>query len=579
MGTLFLTSLRIEWDLSDAFWAGLCAVVTCLQLYHFFQPIDILIAELVGVLGLSGVAYNRIAIVKALRQGIRIGFWPAMCYIVAVLTIAARCAGQVVHYDTGFYGDTVVRWFTTYPLVPGLTNLHRQIGLNSNVFLCVALLNQAPLPNLGFHLFVGMLLCILFVHIVKSFLHLFFGQDQSILDYFIVLLVIPCIFWVLNGDLVGTNTDLPTSVVSIAGLISLLGALQDMHKTQMSSKRIESRLLVASMLFALGVTFKVSSLAIAVLGWVIVLVQLSLLAIPPRRKRIFIIVSMGLSSALVMPWILRGVVLSGYPFYPSSAFGLPVDWRVPTLDTDLMARTSRAWARIPHVGFGETSGVRWLKPWLAAAINDRVNFVIPVALSLLGVILLLRRKTPRDLFWLWLLLPSLSGLLFWFLAAPSFRFGEAAIWTTAACLGVIPLQYALSTMSRSVTRLSLLALVALAGWCSHPRTIWRVSFKPLLDLHEFMEMPNALTAPYLLGSGLTVQVPIETNQCWEAKLPCSPYFADNLKLRRDANLRWGFRIDPSEVSLNYDKFTPLHRRYVAAKPTEPICLNCHLQSK
>jgi hypothetical protein len=134
-------------------------------------------------------------------------------------------------------------------------------------------------------------------------------------------------------------------------------------------------------------------------------------------------------------------------------------------------------------------------------------------------------------------------------------------------------------MNRTVTRLSLLALVALAGWCSYPRTIWRVSFKPLLDLHEFMQMPNALIAPYVLSSGLTVQVPIETNQCWEAKLPCSPYFADNLRLRRDGNLRWGFRIEPSERSLNYDKFTPLHRRNVAAKPTEPVCLNCHLQSK
>lgn len=579
IGTLLLTPFRIEWDLSEAFWAGLCGVVCCLQLYHFFRPIDIFIAELVVVMGFVGAFNNRRALANALRQKSRIGFWPAACYVVAVAILAARCAGQVVHYDTGFYGSTVVRWFTTYPLVPGLTNLHRQIGLNSNVFLFVAFLNQAPLPHLGFHLFVGMLLCILFVQVIKNFLHVFFGRHQSIVDYFSALLVIPCIFWALNGDLVGTNTDLPTTVISMVGVISLLGALEVIHdKTQASPNRIESRLLIASMLFALAVTFKISSLVLAGLGWVMVLVRFVSLEIPTRRKRTLIMVSVGLSSALVIPWLVRGIVLSGYPFYPSSAFAFPVDWRVPALDADFMALTNRAWARIAHGSFAETSGMHWLKPWFSVAVKNRVNFVIPVALSLLGLLLLLRGRTLKGLFWLWLLLPSLCGVLFWFLAAPSFRFGETAIWTTAACLGVIPIR-ALSTMNRNVTRLSLTALVALAGWCSYPRTIWRVSFKPLRDLHEFMQMPNARTSPYALSSGLTVQVPIDTNQCWEAKLPCSPYFADNLQLRRDAHLRWGFRIEPSELSLNYDKFTPLHRRYVAAKPTEPVCLNCHLESK
>ena len=32
-------------------------------------------------------------------------------------------------------------------------------------------------------------------------------------------------------------------------------------------------------------------------------------------------------AALFIPWVLRGYVLSGYPFFPSTIGALPVDWR------------------------------------------------------------------------------------------------------------------------------------------------------------------------------------------------------------------------------------------------------------
>jgi hypothetical protein len=33
-----------------------------------------------------------------------------------------------------------------------------------------------------------------------------------------------------------------------------------------------------------------------------------------------------LSCSMGIPWICRGLILSGYPFFPSSAFAQPVDW-------------------------------------------------------------------------------------------------------------------------------------------------------------------------------------------------------------------------------------------------------------
>ena len=219
MGSLVLQKLCADWNISDAFWIGLCAAVSVLQLYHFFRPIDNLIAVLLCSLGVLGVVLNRNAFVRLIGRVSGPGLWSVFGCVAAVLVIAVRCAGPVFHYDTGFYGAMAVRWFVTYPLVPGLTNLLGQLGLNSNLFLCEAALQQGPLRDLAFHLLVGLFLCALVVPIVQSCVRVLGGHQENV-DYFILPLAVPTIVWILNAEVVGTNTDLPTSVISLVGLIA-----------------------------------------------------------------------------------------------------------------------------------------------------------------------------------------------------------------------------------------------------------------------------------------------------------------------------------------------------------------------
>lgn len=578
IGALFLRRLDVESTLFDAFWTGICVTVASLQVYHFFRPIDAIIAGLVCAVGLFGIILNREMLVVALRKDARIGFWPAVYGIPVFLAIAIRCSGPAVHYDTGFYGATAVRWSVTYPIVPGLTNLLGQLGLNSSVFLCVAVLNQGPWREAGFHLFVGLLLCAFVLTVAGSFYRVLFSRNETALDYFVLLFSVPCMVWALNWEIVGTNTDLPTTIVSIAGMIALFQVFQEQKRGGKES-RIGSLILVSIMLFTLAVTFKISSLALSVLGWCTSFVQLLSVNLNVRRKRHLVVAAIVFSCALAIPWLCSGVILSGYMLFPSSAFTIPVDWRVPRASADLLSRLNRSWARIPHAALVETRGLRWFEPWLAGVFRNRVDFIVPVFLSIAGFVSLLSRKERKDLFWLKLLLPSLGGLVFWFALAPALRFGEAAIWTTAACLGSAAFQQVIPTMSQRWRWLLLFGLLLVGGWCSYPRTLWRVEFRPLLDVHGFLPLPQARTMPLRLRSGLTVQVPIDTNQCWYAAIPCSPYFTDNLRLRQGKDLRLGFRADGPDLSLIFDKFTPVHRHYVRPGPMEEVCLNCHLPSK
>lgn len=579
IGSLLLRGLDVDFFLFDSFWAGLCVTIATAQIYQVFRPIDAIITTLLFAVGVLGILLNRTVFIHIILRSSDAAFWPRVACIASLIVIAVRCSGPIVHYDTGFYGAMAVRWFVTYPLVPGLTNLLGQLGLNSNVFLGVALLNQGPWHDAGFHLFVGLLLCALVMRVVASVSNVFFSGNESPLDYFIWLFAIPGTVWALNGELGGTNTDLPTTIVSIAGMIFLFSALQENNYPDRAKRHIESLLLVSLMLFTLAVTFKISSLALGGIGWAVATIQLLSQDISTKRKRHLVTAALILSGSIVIPWICRGVILSGYPFFPSSAFALPVDWRVPREIANGLVQFNRSWARIPHADFAETEGSKWLRPWFSTAIRNRVNFIIPLIVSLAGLIQLLSRKEKENLFWLKVLIPSLGGLLFWFALAPAFRFGESAIWITAACLGAITFQRILPNMT-NVGRLAiLLGLLVIGVWCSYPRTLWRVNFQPSLNVRGFRPLPIAKSVPHLLSSGLTVNVPVDTNQCWSMTVPCSPYFSDNLRLRRGTSLRWGFEVDGPSLPMSSDKFTPLHRRYIQASPVSEVCFNCHLQSK
>jgi hypothetical protein len=55
---------------------------------------------------------------------------------------------------------------------------------------------------------------------------------------------------------------------------------------------------------------------------------------------------------------------------------------------------------------------------------------------------------------------------------------------------------------------------------------------------------RAVTTPRTLPSGLVVNDPGNTMQCWDAPLPCSPFKVDALRLRRPDDLAAGFTVAP-----------------------------------
>lgn len=526
----------------DSFWTGLACITAILELYHFLRPIDPLIIIFLCALALPGLffSFRRLDVSTLSRADV-------FLFALAAAFIAFRSAAPTEHYDTGLYGAQAIRWFTTYPLVPGLGNLLSQLGLNSSIFLCIAALNHGPWYDLAHHLFTGFLLTAFFAPILPAALRVFRGGAVAASDWFLTILFLPAAIWAATGKLSGANTDLPTTLVCLAAAFVLFRALDSLGRASTRENNdvdasSSVSLVIAMLLFALAVTFKVSSLVFSLSGWIISFLALCCSnASSSAQKKHFALAAILLSAAIILPWAGSGLVLTGYPVFPSTALGISAEWKVPAINAESLAEFARSYARIPQIPLADTSDFHWLRPWSRDLVREREGFLIPLLFMLAGVFVLFRNPhASRIAFprWLWLLVPSLAGMAFWFLGAPAIRFGESVFWTAAAVLGTLAALQFLDSPGNQ--RFFIFVLLLATAWAVHPRLLWNSYIRPSLTVRTIPRLPQARLVLHQTSSGLTVYVPVETNQCWDAPLPCSPYFNDTLRLRRPGDMASGF---------------------------------------
>lgn len=542
LGSLLLSRFTKNFFPTDAFWMGLAVSVALLEIWNLVLPMTAYITLFLFCAGILGLTLNRSSLLTSWRAAWQHSRWLLLLGIAFTLLLALRSCGPCEYYDTGLYGAPAVRWIQTYPTVPGLANLHGRFGFNSSVFLCIAALGQGPWKDLGFHLFTGFMLSAMWATLLPACARVVRRVTTSPADWFYTILALPALFWTTRSRIVGTQTDEPATVVCLIATGILFEYLckedgRDQRKTH------SSRLVLATTLFSLAVAFKVSTIVFALLAWCLAFRGIWLLGRSARQRTKYLFAALALSTLILLPWCARGIILSGYPFYPATVFAFPVAWKIPLSAARWYAIGIQSWGRIPDVPVRDTRGLHWLSNWMNHALRNRPSFQVPLAISLAGLVVALtarfRGKPHPACPWLSLLFPSIVGIIFWFAASPDLRFAQFAIWTTAATLGAWGIVSMELNLHRSQTNLMLAALVLSSIWCL-------ISFgwkEPLLALRG-VQQPPPLPKPVLIIrhtlSGLAVYVPAEGQQCWDASLPCTPYFDESLRLRNASSLRWGF---------------------------------------
>lgn len=540
IGSIVLRGVTPAFSLTDTFWIGLAASVAFLEIWSLAFAVNPTADYLLALAGLAGLYVNWDWLAQKVVDTRSLSKSKTAIHAVIVFIIALRAAGPCEHYDTGLYGAQAVRWMTNYPAVFGLANLHARLGFNTSVFLCHAALNQGPWKDMYFHLFPGLLICALWVPILGAVSRVIQRDSVRISVWFYTILLIPTTWWSTRGFVVGTTTDEPTAILALVASGILFEWFEDRNREPVGSGDWHSRLFVAATLLALSITFKLSIVVFAIfaLGIVVVIVW-------QLKGRSRFLTSMCVAFVLLLvPWLGRGIVTSGYPLFPSTALGFPVEWRVPTRYAEINALWIQSMARLPNVPPAQTRGLAWLHPWLHAVMRNRLVFQVPVAIALLSATAILmlfsRCLRPTCLHALWLLFPSIGGLFFWFWEAPDLRFALPMIWTVAATLGALGLAILRDARKPMPARAIVAGILLATLYCGFG---WPRSYKILKSVDGFDQLPVASVAARSTQSGLVVYVPTQGNQCWNATIPCTPYFSQTLRLRDPFDFRRGFRSD------------------------------------
>jgi hypothetical protein len=525
------------WDLLRLPWLGWAGAVLVLQLWHCFLPIDGRAISVLALVGIGGLVINTTKLLELVRSHRAQVAWSTGLLLVLSLWMANQTVRQPGIYDSGLYHLNSVRWAYSYPIVAGLGNLHGRLAFNNSSFLYTAMLDVGPFRHKSHQLASGFLMLCLMIPCVCAWWRVFKEGERDCKMLFYAFSFAPLLVWiVVSGFASSPSPDVPCFVLAIwigGELLGLLSLPREATREAAHSFR------VIVLLSLVGLTVKLSFAFFAAGACAVALFILLHRRVGAPWKPFAAAAVIGMFT--VFPWMVRGVILSGYPAYPARLMKMGVDWGVSESSRAAMVWRIKSWARDPSVDPEVVMGtLSWVKPWFLRVIRENLlDFTFPLLTIAIAVVVLLsfirgKRLKLSDARWL-ILLPPLAGLAIW-LSAPDPRFQGSLLWVLA--IGTLVLVHHFGNYA---ARWSLLG---------HGLVILGLLMNPLDLVRTWKDPGPAKQVDMSLRttrSGLRVLVPGKGDQAWDAALPATPYFSPWLRLRVEGDMSKGFIKRKGEV--------------------------------
>jgi hypothetical protein len=439
-------------------------------------------------------------------------------------------------FDTGLYHAQFIRWIENYHVVAGLANLHARLGYNSTLFLLAAFLGFADLGGHSYQVPDLIILISLLVYCLSRI-----EQSRKALSVTGLVIVGIVVFLLIEPRVIpwlaSPATDLP------AALVCWMVLLQTMEKIEAGRiAKLDSPVVAIVILSLFDISLKLTTAP---------LLSISLYLLWKARATLFFKPAfiLGLLCAVVLlPWIARNVVLTGYlifPVYQIDVFRF--DWNVPLETVKRIAAGNTSFARIPNeqpdlvqsMKFGQ-----WFPIWYQALPSE--DFLLINALTL-GAILLtisavIKKQAVQQIQTYGpVYAVCILGAAFWFVELPSPRFGYGflipLLWLLYAPILVSWVAWSKVSSKGLVLFAQLfLAIFILSTLVQFPISWWQ---KYLMSYRPY---PTVQTNSVLLD-GQAVFLPAAGQRCWYHPLPCTPNIAAGLAMR-GPKIEDGFYISP-----------------------------------
>ena len=556
-----LTTLAID-DLFDAFWMGFSAVILALMLWNFAFPVNAVVLLLVLASGAAGLLLWRRTLggLRAIRAPVG-PLW-TLTFVVAALWVASQGLGEMSYFDSALYHMQAVQWAERYPVVRGLANLAAPLAYNNASLLYGAMLDVGPWAGLGFRLANGVLMQVFLLRVLLAIARLSKDpQTAGSREVFVAMLLPAAISLSFFGRLSSYATAAPTAIVALVIAMRLYDMLV---APRPNAREAAFDVVTIVILSAACVALKLSAAPYS--GLVVVVALGAWLSRRSQRQgEVRRVLAYSLGAALLFggAWTLRGVILSGYPAFPSRFMAAPVDWRVPAEHADaeyaLVEHSSKASTMLDNVIAGRDRW-GWLPRWTRVQLSEPFFVVIPLALAIVAALIALigrRREAgtsqPRPDPSALLLIPIVPALVAWFWLAPEGRYAAGMCWALAALMGAWAWNRAAprSVAPRAVTiaavvvaAVTVLAAPMAAVRNAGPVTMLKTAIKQNVRLWEPATWTSRIPPPpldsFVTQSGLVIGVP--PAECWDATPPCTHNPARNLELRSPGDIGSGFRV-------------------------------------
>lgn len=475
--------------------------------------------------------------------------WPHKSWSLVLLSFTvifwaaflSRQARDLPH-DSGLYHLQAIEWITHSQLPLGLANLHGRLGFNSQWFSIAAALEAPGLQGKSSFI-VNALPFIMYGLAIAGALILSFVRGLRLSSAFLISSGVAWISisrddFTRDATVGSASPDFPIALLSMASAYVLIRAFE--------SKQYWAYYVgIGSILGIFSITIKLSSLPLLAgpllaLYWLHYRLRNRLGQIGSTPSRVSVL-SLAAALFLLLPWLFRGLLISGCLAYPAPMGRIAIlDWVVPATHVESERLWIMSWARQPGASPDVVlSSWNWLPAWFSK-FSSAWSIRQMVVMLATGVVLwgvagsnrCLRREIKAFSI---PMLASLLGIAYWFITAPDLRFGLGFLWSTttlffsygATKLLALCISDKAKILERATLVIAAVALLALARFTTV--TYFEPSNqKTLYSWPEMPVVPPEKVRVEFTKEGIPVFIPVSGGQCWDHDLPCSPYLDPNL---------------------------------------------------
>lgn len=433
--------------------------------------------------------------------------------------------GGTKNADTYIYHAQSIRWIEEYRVIKGLGVFFNRLSYNSNWFVQNALFSFAWVNGKSFHVLNGFLLWM-----ANSFWLLNFStavEKQSVkVFHWVGLVIIVVGVMSLGSEAPAPSTDLPTAYLAWLAAFFLMEFFYDQDRTM--------ALLSGILLLTFAGVVKISIAPVFLMAG---FVFLWLLKEAKWREIVIILISMAF---LMIPWMIRNVIVSGYLIYPVAATGVSVEWGVPEETAIGDARTIQAWgyhSRMPTKEVFALTLRERINVWF---YNNTRNQQAIFLISLGSPVLLLAqqrlqyRKRKKD--WEWfpacVFISFYFGLLFWMVTSPNLRFGYVyLLFLISVGFSSLMMMFLILTHMENSKKIPQAALVGMIVFLLF---ILQQSYEPETIAARLVtprDYSNRSTVPCEINDGeTTIFCASDYGECSYHDFPCHAWGNDQVRL-------------------------------------------------